>query len=74
MNAWVNQHTNPVIMYKPSKNKDLDRSLTGITTIECNTCSKGDSCLSLLKQGGFSAILPDHIPKHLVGIYSSFLD
>jgi KDO2-lipid IV(A) lauroyltransferase len=24
MNAWVSQHANPVIMYKPSKNKSMD--------------------------------------------------
>jgi KDO2-lipid IV(A) lauroyltransferase len=24
MNAWVSEHANPVIMYKPSKNKSMD--------------------------------------------------
>ena len=77
MNAWVNQHTNPVIMYKPSKNKDLDRfMLKSRQQLNATLVPTDDSgVLALfkhLKQGGFSAILPDHIPKASGGIYSPF--
>lgn len=77
MNAWVNQHTNPVIMYKPSKNKDLDRfMLESRQQLNATLVPTDDSGVRAvfkhLKQGGFSAILPDHIPKASGGIYSPF--
>lgn len=77
MNAWVNQHTNPVIMYKPSKNKDLDRfMLESRQQLKATLVPTDDSGVRALfkhlKQGGFSAILPDHIPKASGGIYSPF--
>ncbi|MCU4317148.1 lysophospholipid acyltransferase family protein [Acinetobacter bereziniae] len=77
MNAWVNQHTYPVIMYKPSKNKDLDRfmleSRQQLNATLVPTDDTGVRALfKHLKQGGFSAILPDHIPKESGGVYSDF--
>lgn len=77
MNAWVNQHTHPVIMYKPSKNKDLDRfmleSRQQLNATLVPTDDTGVRALfKHLKQGGFSAILPDHIPKESGGVYSDF--
>lgn len=77
MNAWVNQHTAPVIMYKPSKNKDLDKfmieSREQLNATLVPTDDTGVRALfKHLKQGGFSAILPDHVPKEPGGIYSDF--
>lgn len=77
MNAWVNQYTHPVIMYKPSKNKDLDRfmleSRQQLNATLVPTDDTGVRALfKHLKQGGFSAILPDHIPKESGGVYSDF--
>ncbi len=77
MNAWVNQYTAPVILYKPSKNKDLDRfmfeSRERLKATLVPTDDTGVRALfKHLKQGGFSAILPDHIPNESGGIYSEF--
>lgn len=77
MNAWVNQYTNPVILYKPSKNKELDRfMLESREQLKATLVPTDDSGVRALfkhlKQGGFSAILPDHIPKESSGIYSAF--
>ena len=77
MNAWVNQHTSPVILYKPSKNKDLDRfMLESREQLKATLVPTDDTGVRALfkhlKQGGFSAILPDHIPKDSGGIYSDF--
>ena len=77
MNAWVNQHTHPVIMYKPRKNKDLDRfMLESRQQLKATLVPTDDTGVRALfkhlKQGGFSAILPDHIPKESGGVYSDF--
>lgn len=77
MNAWVNQYTAPVIMYKPSKDKDLDRfMLESRQRLNATLVPTDDSGVRALfkhlKHGGFSAILPDHVPKESGGIYASF--
>ena len=77
LNVWVNQHTAPVIMYKPSKNKDLDRfMLEARQRLNATLVPTDDTGVRALfkhlKQGGFSAILPDHVPKESGGIYSPF--
>ena len=77
LNAWVNQHTSPVIMYKPSKNPDVDRFMLEarqrLNATLVPTDETGVRALfKHLKQGGFSAILPDHVPKESGGIYSLF--
>lgn len=77
LNAWVNQHTSPVIMYKPSKNPDVDRFMLEarqrLNATLVPTDETGVRALfKHLKQGGFTAILPDHVPKESGGIYSPF--
>ena len=77
LNVWVNQHTSPVIMYKPSKNQDVDRfMLEARQRLNATLVPTDDSgvraVFKYLKQGGFSAILPDHVPKESGGIYSYF--
>lgn len=77
MNAWVNQYTCPVIMYKPSKNKDLNRfMLEARQRLNATLVPTDDTGVRALfkhlKSGGFSAILPDHVPKASGGIYSPF--
>ena len=77
LNVWVNQHTSPVIMYKPSKNEDIDRfMLEARQRLKATLVPTDDSGVRAvfkhLKQGGFSAILPDHVPKESGGIYSYF--
>ena len=77
LNAWVNQFTSPVIMYKPSKDKDLDRfMLEARQRLNATLVPTDDTGVRTLfkhlKTGGFSAILPDHVPKESGGIYSYF--
>ena len=77
LNVWVNQHTSPVIMYKPSKNEDLDRfMLEARQRLNATLVPTDDTGVRALfkhlKTGGFSAILPDHVPKESGGIYSPF--
>lgn len=79
LNAWINQHTSPVIMYKPNKNKELDKfvlkSRERLNTTLVPTDESGvRSIFKYLKQGGFSVILPDHVPKESGGIYSPFFN
>lgn len=77
MNAWVNQHTAPTIMYKPGKDKGVDTFVleargrlraTMVTADERGV--KGT--LKALKKGGFCAILPDHVPQDNGGLYAPF--
>ena len=77
MNAWTSQYTIPVIMYKPSKDKDVNRfmleSRQRMNAQLVPTDETGVRALfKHLKKGGFSAILPDHVPKESGGIYSPF--
>ena len=77
MNAWLNQHSQPLIMYKPSKYKDLDRFMLEARQRLNATLVPTDetgvrAIFRHLKQGGFTVILPDHVPKESGGIYSYF--
>jgi Kdo2-lipid IVA lauroyltransferase/acyltransferase len=77
LNVWINQFTSPVIMYKPSKDKDLDRfMLEARQRLNATLVPTDDTGVRTLfkhlKTGGFSAILPDHVPKESGGIYSYF--
>ena len=77
MNAWVNQHTTPVIMYKPEKNADINRfMLEARQRLNATLVPTDDTGVRAifkhLKQGGFTAILPDHVPKASGGIYAPF--
>ena len=77
MNAWVSEHANPVIMYKPSKNKSMDffvRAARGrLNTTLVPTDEKGVKAIfKALKAGGVSIILPDHTPHDNGGIFAPF--
>lgn len=77
LNAWLNQYASPMIMYKPNKNKGIDRFMlearqrTNATLVP--TDENGVRAIfKHLKQGGLTVILPDHLPKESGGIYSIF--
>ena len=77
LNAWLNQYASPMIMYKPNKNKGIDRFMlearqrTNATLVP--TDENGVRAIfKHLKQGGLTVILPDHLPKESGGIYSNF--
>lgn len=77
LNVWLNQHSSPVIMYKPSKQKDLDRfMLEARQRLKAQLVPTDESGVRAifkhLKQGGLTVILPDHVPKESGGIYSPF--
>ena len=79
MNAWVNQFTSPFIMYKPDKNEELNKFVLKArqrlnATLVPTDESGVRSLFKHLKQGGFSAILPDHVPQESGGIYSPFFN
>ena len=79
MNAWVNQYTSPFIMYKPNKNEELNKFVLKArqrlnATLVPTDESGVRALFKHLKQGGFSAILPDHVPKESSGIYSPFFN
>jgi KDO2-lipid IV(A) lauroyltransferase len=77
MNAWTNQHAHTTIMYKPGKDRGVDtfvleaRSRLDATLVPAD--ERGvKHLLKALKRGGFSAILPDHVPTDNGGIYAPF--
>lgn len=77
MNAWVNSHTAPIIMYKPGKDKGVDtfvldaRSRLNATLVTAD--ERGvKAVFKGLRQNGFSAVLPDHVPHDNGGIWSPF--
>lgn len=77
MNAWLNQFADMVIMYKPSKNPQLDQFVLQARSRLRATLVPTDEngvrqIFKALKQGGVTAILPDHIPEPSGGIYSPF--
>ncbi len=77
MNAWVSSHCNPVIMYKPSKNKAMDsfvRQARGRlnTTLVPTDESGVKAVFKALKSGGVSIILPDHTPHDNGGTFAPF--
>lgn len=77
MNAWLNQYTAPVIMYKPSKNAGVDRYMLEArqrlhATLVPTNENGVRAIFKSLKKGGFTAILPDQVPEHASGIYSKF--
>ena len=79
MNAWLCQFGDMIIMYKPSNNQQLDefvlqaRSRLSATLVPANE-NGVRQIFRALKQGGVTAILPDHIPEQSGGIYSNFFD
>ncbi len=77
LNAWVSERTPPTIIYKPGKDKGVDsfvleaRSRLNATLVPAD--ERGvKATLKTLKKGGFSAILPDHVPAENGGIYAPF--
>lgn len=77
LNVWLNQHSSPVIMYKPNKQKDLDRFMLEARQRLNATLVPTDetgvrAIFKHIKQGGLTAILPDHVPKESGGIYAMF--
>lgn len=77
MNAWLNQFTDMVIMYKPGQNQAMDqfvlRARSRLRATLVPTDENGvRQIFRALKQGGVTIILPDHTPKASGGIYSPF--
>lgn len=77
LNAWLNLHAAPMIMYKPNKHKAVDRFMLetrqrlNATLVPTNE-NGVRAIFKHLKQGGLTVILPDHLPKASGGIYSEF--
>ena len=77
LNPWVHQYGTPTIMYKPIRNKTINEfilaSRNQLNTTMVPTDSSGVRALfKTLKQGGFSIILPDHVPAPSGGIIAPF--
>lgn len=77
LNAWVNEYTEPMIMYKPNKNKAVDRFIfKARQNFKANLVATDKTGVAAifkhLKQGGLTMILPDHLPKPSGGIYAPF--
>lgn len=69
MNAWLSQYTEMTILYKPVKNPDADRFVREARSREQAHLVPTDESgvrqiFKALKQGGTTAILPDHTPDH----------
>lgn len=79
LNVWINQFTNPTIMYKPNKNAGVNRFILEsrekfkATLVPTNE-SGVKAIFKHLKQGGLTVILPDHLPKPSGGIQAKFFD
>lgn len=68
MNAWISQFTDMTIMYKPIKNIEVDQFVRIARARERATLVSTDdygvrAIFKTLKQGGVTAILPDHSPR-----------
>lgn len=77
MNAWVNQYAEPVIMYKPGKQPGVDAMVAEArgrlrATVVPTDESGVRAVFKELKKGGFTAILPDHIPGDNGGVHAPF--
>ncbi len=77
LNAWLSQYAMPVIMYKPNKNKSVDRFVLKArenfnATLVATDKTGVSAIFKHLKQGGLTVILPDHLPKPSGGIYAKF--
>jgi Kdo2-lipid IVA lauroyltransferase/acyltransferase len=79
LNAWLSQYTAPMIMYKPNKNKSVDRFVLKArenfnATLVATDKTGVAAIFKYLKQGGLTVILPDHLPKPSGGIYAKFFE
>lgn len=77
MNAWLNQFGAPTIMYKPVKNKLINAFIlqgrTRLNATLVRTDASGVKAIfKTLKQGGFSIVLPDHVPDPSGGVIVPF--
>ncbi len=77
MNAWVNQFTSPIIMYKPGKQPGVDALVAEArgrlrATVVPTDDSGVRATFRELRKGGFTAILPDHIPGDNGGAFAPF--
>jgi KDO2-lipid IV(A) lauroyltransferase len=76
MNAWLKQHTPNTIMFKPSKDRAVNDYVRSARARYCTILPADDSgvrgSFKALKQGGFCAILPDHVPADNAGVYAPF--
>ncbi|MFB2538686.1 MULTISPECIES: lysophospholipid acyltransferase family protein [unclassified Acinetobacter] len=77
MNAWLHQYGNPTIMYKAMKNPQIDQFVRNARQAMhadlVPTDAQGVKALfKALKQGGFSIILPDHVPQPAGGVIVPF--
>ena len=77
MNAWLNQFGSPTIMHKPVKGNITDdfilqgRSRLNATLVPTDG-SGVKAIFKTLKQGGFSIVLPDHVPDPSGGVVVPF--
>ena len=77
MNAWLNQFGSPTIMYKPVKG-DMTNNfvLQGRARLNATLVPTDGSgvkaVFKTLKQGGFSIVLPDHVPDQSGGVIVPF--
>ncbi|WP_296405318.1 lysophospholipid acyltransferase family protein [Psychrobacter sp.] len=77
MNAWLNQFGSPTIMYKPASREITDdfilqgRQRLNATLVPTDA-SGVMAIFKTLKSGGFSIILPDHVPKPSGGVIVPF--
>lgn len=77
MNAWLNLHVAPIILYKPVKNKAVDLFVRNARSrLHSNAVPTDDRGVKTLfkglKKNGFTAILPDQVPHDNGGIYAPF--
>lgn len=77
MNAWLNQFGSPTIMYKPVRDKIANEFiLQGRARLNATLVPTDGSgvkaIFKTLKQGGFSIVLPDHVPDLSGGVVVPF--
>ncbi len=77
MNAWLNQFGSPTIMYKPAGHAGLNHFMFNARQRLNATLVPTDetgvrAIFKTLKKGGFTIILPDHVPESSGGIFAPF--
>jgi len=77
MNAWLNQYGAPTIMYKAGGNVAMDDFMLQARQRLQATLVPADehgvrAIFKTLKKGGFTIILPDHVPEPSGGIFAPF--
>jgi len=77
MNAWLNQFGAPVIMYKPADQPQLNQFMLNARQRLNATLVPTDervvrAIFKTLKQGGFTILLPDHVPETSGGVMADF--